>query len=259
MADNARGSRKMNRRHTSAGGKGPVAVAVPRPKRRNVFNRIVENDLIRRLSHEQYQDKVRKVYGGPKGAMLDTFSRISGHLQFGERLLRKRRFDLTGCRDILDVGSGMGQIIGHLLKYADRDAHITGIDLSSPMLRRAHRRLRSVRPRLVAADLTNLPFADASFDCITCGYVIEHLPDVRVGLAELARVMSPGGRMLLFATEDNFTGAWTSRMWCCRTYNRAELLGQCEQFGLCLRQELWFTPMHKALRAGGICVELQRR
>ncbi|MCE9553804.1 MAG: hypothetical protein K8T91_10585, partial [Planctomycetes bacterium] len=80
MADNARGSRKLSRRHTSADSKGPVAVAVPRPKRRNVFNRIVENDLIRKLSHEQYQDKVRKVYGGPKGAMLDTFSRISGHL-----------------------------------------------------------------------------------------------------------------------------------------------------------------------------------
>jgi len=94
---------------------------------------------------------------------------------------------------------------------------------------------------------------------VTCGYVIEHLPDVRVGLAELAPVMSPGGRMLLFTTEDNFTGAWTSRMGCCRTYNRAELLGTCEHVGLMLQQELWFTPMHRVLRAGGICVELQRQ
>jgi len=257
MADKARGLHKLRPRRSRAASQ-PAAVAVPHAKRRNVFNRIVENDLIRRLSHEQYQDKVREVYGGPKGAMLDTFSRISGHLQFGERLLRKRRFDLSGCRDILDVGSGMGQIIGHLLKYADYDAHITGIDISSPMLRRARRKLRSARPRLVAADLGRLPFRDGAFDCVTCGYVLEHLPDVRQGLMELSRVMAPGGRMLLFTTEDNFTGAWTSRMWCCRTYNRAELLDLCEQSGLSLRQELWFTPMHKALRAGGICVELVR-
>lgn len=260
MLDKApHGSRKSTRRQTSSGGKRPAAVAVAAPRRRKVINRIVENDSIRRLTHEQYQEKVRRVYGGPKGAMLDTFSRISGHLQFGERILKKRRFDLAGCRDVLDIGSGMGQILGHLLKYADPEARITGIDISSAMLRRAKRRLRSLRPRLMAADVAQLPFADGSFDCVTCGYVIEHLPDVRVGLSELARVMVLGGRMLLFATEDNFSGAWTSRMWCCRTFNRAELLAQCEQVGLVLRQELWFTPVHKAIRAGGICVELVRK
>ena len=141
---------------------------------------------------------------------------------------------------------------------ADADAAITGCDISSEMLRRARLRLKSDRPRLMSADLAHLPFADGSFDCVTCGYVLEHLPDARLGLTELSRVLSSGGRMLLFTTEDNFTGAWTSRMWCCRTYNRAELLALCEQLGLSLRQELWFTRMHKALHAGGICVELQR-
>ena len=231
----------------------------PLPKRRKVFNKLVENKLIQRVSYEQYRHKVRQVYGGPKGAMLDTFSKLSGQFQFGERLLRKRRFDLSGCRNILDVGSGMGQIVGHLLKYADTSSQITGIDLSSRMLRRAGRKLRSLRPRFVAADLAHLPFADGSFDCVTCGYVLEHLPEARVGLNELARVMAQGGRLLLFTTEDNFGGAWTSRMWCCRTYNRAELLEICHDVGLQLRQELWFTPMHKVLRAGGICVELQKQ
>lgn len=247
------------RRQRNRQDRRPTAIAISAPRRRNVFNRIVESDLIERVTVEQYQNKVQEVYGGPKGAMLDTFSRISGHLQFGERLFRQRRFDLAGCKQILDIGSGAGQMLGHLLKYAERDAEITGIDISSTMLRRARRRLRSQRPQLVAADVSRLPFATGAFDTITCGYVIEHLPDARLGLTELARVLCPGGRMLLFATEDNFTGAWTSRMWCCRTYNRTELLAMCEQIGLSLRQELWFTRMHKALRAGGICVELQRR
>jgi hypothetical protein len=53
-------------------------------------------------------------------------------------------------------------------------------------------------------------------------------------------------------------GAWTSMMWCCRTYNRKELYATCEQAGLQIHKELWFTPVHRALRAGGICVELIR-
>jgi len=127
------------------------------------------------------------------------------------------------------------------------------------MLRRARNRLKSDRPRFVVADLSRLPFADASFDCITCGYVLEHLPDARLGLSELSRVMRHGGRMLLLATEDTFSGAWTSRMWCCRTYNRRELSRICEELGLCWHRELWFTPMHKVFRAGGICVELLKK
>jgi hypothetical protein len=77
-------------------------------------------------------------------------------------------------------------------------------------------------------------------------------------LAEIARVLRPGGKMLLLTTEDNFSGAWTSRMWYCRTYNRRELHNLCEELGLRWNNELWFTRMHKAFRAGGICVEIQR-
>ena len=97
----------------------------------------------------------------------------------------------------------------------------------------------------VAADLSRLPFADESFDCVTCGYVLEHLPEARPGLAELARVMRPGARMLLLTTEDNFSGAWTSRVWFCRTYNRRELCKTCEELGLKWKKEIWFTRMHK--------------
>ena len=94
-------------------------------------------------------------------------------------MFRERKFDLRGARRILDVGSGAGQIAKHLIKYADPEAEITCFDLSHEMLRRARNRLKSDRPRFVVADLTRLPFADGSFDCVTCGYVLEHLPDAR--------------------------------------------------------------------------------
>ena len=227
-------------------------------RRRASLNRMIENDLIKRLSFDEYRHKVKRVYSGPQGAILSTCSMLTLHVPLGERFFRTRKFDLRGLRSILDVGSGAGQIAQHLLKYADRRAHITCTDLSHQMLRRARHRLKSPRPDFVAADLHLLPFADGSFDCITCGYVLEHLPDPQPGLAEMARVLSRGGRMFLLTTEDNFTGAWTSRFWYCRTYNRKELLSQCEAVGLHCKQELWFTKMHKAIRAGGICVELEK-
>jgi ubiquinone/menaquinone biosynthesis C-methylase UbiE len=228
-------------------------------KKKPVFYRFLESDLIRRLSYEEYRLKVRGVYAGPRGAFLATCSMLSLHAPLGERLFRERKFDLRGARRILDVGSGAGQIAKHLLKYADRDAEITCLDLSPEMLRRGRQRMKSFRPVYLAADLSQLPFADRSFDCVTCGYVLEHLPDPRAGLAELSRVMVSGGRMLLLTTEESFGGAWTSYIWHCRTYNRDELLRVCRELGLFPRQELWFTRMHKLLRAGGICVELEKR
>jgi ubiquinone/menaquinone biosynthesis C-methylase UbiE len=226
------------------------------PRREKSLRRLIEDRLYQKVSYREYREKVRHVYDGPQGAILATCSVLSLHAPLGDRLLRERKFDLRGARDILDVGSGAGQIARHLLKYADPEANITCFDLSTEMLRRARLRLKSDRPRFVAADLSMLPFADASFDCVTCGYVLEHLPDPRVGLSELARVMKPGAKMLLLTTEDNLSGAWTSRIWRCRTYNRRELARICEELGLKWRKELWFTRMHQVLRAGGICVEI---
>ena len=177
---------KTERRHSS---RPRRHLSSPGRQRKPVLNRLLEHRLIGRVSFEEYREKVRDVYDGPQGALLATCSMLSLHTPLGARLFRERKFDLRGARHILDVGSGAGQIAQHLIKYADPAADITCFDLSHEMLRRARNRLKSDRPRFVVADLTRLPFADASFDCVTCGYVLEHLPDARLGLAELSRVM----------------------------------------------------------------------
>jgi len=230
-----------------------------KPQRpRKALHKLIKNDMILRVSEDEYRRKVKRVYAGPRGAILATCSTLSLHVPLGERIFRTRKFDLRGLRSILDVGSGAGQIARHLVRYADPAAEVTCIDLSHHMLRRARNRLKGDRPEFVAADLARLPFADAAFDCVTCGYVLEHLADPETGLAEIARVLEPGGRLLLLTTEDNLSGAWTSRIWYCRTYNRQELLKLCEGLGLLCKQELWYTKMHRAMRAGGICVELEK-
>ncbi|MGE3317392.1 MAG: class I SAM-dependent methyltransferase, partial [Planctomycetaceae bacterium] len=215
----------------------------PRKKRKlakTAFRRLVEFQGIRRLSLRQYRDHVRDLYDGPAGAVLAMASLVSLHEPLMGHILRARKFDVTKHRRILDVGSGAGQILGHLLRFTRPDTELVGFDLSHAMLRRARLRLKSQRPSYVTGDLMHLPFADDTFDCATCGYVIEHLPDPRPGLKEIERVLRPGGSVLILATEDTFSGALTSRTWKCRTYNRAELKRACEDSGVPWKSQLWF-------------------
>ena len=225
---------------------------------RKTLRRLVEFREINRASLQQYRNRIRHLYDGPAGAVLVIGSLMSLHEPLVGRMFRRRKFDVSGCRNILDVGSGAGQILGHLLKRTDPGTQLVAFDLSHQMLRRARTRLASSRPSYVTGDLTQLPFADASFDCITCGWVIEHLPDPRPGLRELSRVLQPGGRLLLLATEDTLPGMFVSRTWKCRTYNRRELRAACDEVGLPWRSQLWFTPIHRFFKMGGILVEAHK-
>src|SRR5262249_56052842 len=124
------------------------------------------------------------------------------HEALAGRLIRPEAFDVRGCRRILDAGCGNGRYSRFLLKHADADARLTAFDLSANMLARARRRLASDRVTFAAADLTRLPYADAGFDAVVCGWVLEHLPDPRPGLRELARGMRARGKLLLMCTQD---------------------------------------------------------
>jgi ubiquinone/menaquinone biosynthesis C-methylase UbiE len=123
------------------------------------------------------------------------------------------------------------------------------------MLCRARHRLKSHRPIYISGDMMRMPFAENSFDCVTCGWVLEHLPDPTPGLSEIERVLRPGGSALILATEDTFSGAVVSRTWKCRTYNRDELQKNCEGVGLLWQEQFWFTRVHRFFKMGGILVQ----
>lgn len=232
----------------------PVITPLP-PPARPAFRRFIESNATRTADPLHSRHVSRKVYDGPAGAVLHFASLVSLHEPLLGALLRRGTFDVSRFGSILDVGSGAGQILGHLLRESRPDAAIVAADLSPRMLRRARNRIKSSRPVYAAADLTHLPFADGSFDLVTCGWVIEHLPDPEPGLREMCRVLAPGGSLLLLATEDTVTGALNSRTWKCRTYNRAELMAACERSGLAWQRQYWLSPFHKLLRIGGIIVE----
>lgn len=213
---------------------------------------------MRRLSLTNYRTRVRKLYDGPAGAMLAFGSLLSLHEPLVGRIFREGKFEVGRYASILDVGSGAGQILRHLVKRAAPEAKLIAFDLSAGMLRRARNRLKSDRPLYVAGDMMRMPFADASFDCVTCGWVLEHLPDPRPGLQEIARVLKPGGSALILATEDTLSGAFVSRTWKCRTYNRDDLRSACEESGLQWEEQLWFTRIHRFFKMGGILFSVRK-
>ena len=228
------------------------------PPRARGLTGALESREPQRRSLKEYKSFIRNHYDGFAGALTAVTGVLTGHEALAGRLIRPGAFDVRGCKRLLDAGCGNGRYSRFLLKEADPDALLTGFDYSQQMLRRARERLHSDRVTHVAADLTRLPYADAAFDAVVCGWVLEHLPDPRPGLRELARVLRPGGKLLLLATEDTLTGAMCSRLWHCRTYNRAELRRVCAECGLGWERELWFSRLHASLGLGGIIVELRR-
>ncbi|HTU20847.1 MAG TPA: class I SAM-dependent methyltransferase [Gemmataceae bacterium] len=219
---------------------------------------VLESSEPRRRPFDAYRRFIQNHYDGLPGALTSVTGLLTGHEALAGRLIRSGAFDVRGCKRILDAACGNGRYSRFLLRNADADAVITSFDLSPRMLQRARARLKSERVSHAVADLTRLPYADASFDAVVCGWVLEHLPDPRLGLRELARVLTPGGKLLLLSTEDTLTGAMCSRLWHCRTYNRVELRQVCTECGLRWEREMWFSDMHRLLKLGGIIVELRR-
>jgi SAM-dependent methyltransferase len=230
----------------------------PSARRSRKLTKILESSQPRRRPFGEYRNFIRAHYDGLPGALTAVTGLVTGHEALAGRLIRPGAFDVRGCKRILDAACGNGRYSKFLLRHADPGAVLTAFDLSPGMLRRARARLHDGRVSYAVADLTRLPYGDGSFDAVVCGWVLEHLPDPTPGLCELARVLAPGGKLLLLSTEDTLGGAVCSRLWHCRTYNRADLKAHCAACGLRWERELWFSGMHRLLKMGGIIVELRK-
>jgi SAM-dependent methyltransferase len=104
-------------------------------------------------------------------------------------------------RRILEVGCGPGSDIPSLGSASNGD--VVGVDLSATMLAAAGRSLAgSSSPcLLVQADAARLPFPDGAFDGVRAERVLQHCPDPRSCVAEFARVVRIGGRIVLADTD----------------------------------------------------------
>ncbi len=119
---------------------------------------------------------------------------------------------------VLDVACGTGMVSAELLRRAP--VALVALDQSAQMLGAARRRFAGSAVELVQGSAEALPFADATFDAVTFTYLLRYVDEPRATVAELARVLRPGGRIasLEFGVPP---ALWARSLW--RLYTRVGL------------------------------------
>ena len=110
--------------------------------------------------------------------------------------LKRYEFALPYCRDavVLDAGCGVGYGTAYLANVAQR---VVGVDVSDDAVSYARAHYAAANVEFLIADVLELPFAEDSFDTVCSFEIVEHVADAEGFVAELARVLKPGGRLVL--------------------------------------------------------------
>lgn len=175
---------------------------------------------IKRL--EDLQQRIEKVNGAPFDKIVteiyeDPVFPIHQHLgqAFRNQATGRWTFVLDALAELefppgrfCDVGCGSGILLGDVLeRYPETQG--TGIDVSKAVLAHAGRVLQArelgSRPGLILGDIRQLPLPSNHYDFVIALEILEHLPDPQDGIAELARILVPGGWLVSSVPIDNPT------------------------------------------------------
>jgi len=134
-------------------------------------------------------------------ALAPDYDRLRPAGEGWQELAGRALAALEGARRLLDVGCGTGRFA--VLAAERLGARVWGVDRSAEMLREARARPGSARVGWRQADATGLPFKDGWFDAVHSHLVLHLIDDVPAAVAEMRRVLAPGGRVVLgtFAPE----------------------------------------------------------
>ncbi len=114
--------------------------------------------------------------------------------------------DLRGGR-VLDVGCGKGRF-ARILKERNPDASIVGLDLAEAMLRFVPKEIAPC-----SASMTDLPFANRSFDAVYATESLEHAVDIERAVSEICRVVKPGGKIVIIDKNAEHWGRLKTPAW----------------------------------------------
>lgn len=153
-------------------------------------------------------------FSGQSGHSAEYFGDTRDHWWNRDYLaLLAKRWRLSEVRDALDVGCGVGHwgmLIGEQLPA---EARVTGVDREPAWVAKAAERAAARglggRYRYLQGTAESLPFDDASFDLVTCQTVLIHVASPRAVLAEMVRVLRPGG-VVAVCEPNNLTNALMS-------------------------------------------------
>lgn len=151
-------------------------------------------------------------------------------------------WDVLAGKSVLECGCGAGRFTEVLL---NQGAKVTSVDLSSAVDANAENFPLSDRHEIAQADIMALPYAEGSFDFVLCVGVVQHTPNTEKAIAELYRVVKPGGLLVI----DHYTfelSLLTKSSW----LFRAVLKRLPPEKGIRATERLVKTllPMHKAVR-----------
>ncbi len=138
------------------------------------------------------RDPSRDLWEDHAGWWIDGFT-AGADPEYEEQILPLAAAELGEAQSILDIGCGDGQISRMMAAVG---AQVVGVDPTWNQIRVAHERGGGASYLRTTAD--ELPFADASFDAAVACLVFEHIDALDGAIAEVARVVKPGGRFCFF-------------------------------------------------------------
>jgi ubiquinone/menaquinone biosynthesis C-methylase UbiE len=126
-----------------------------------------------------------------------AFKLFGGSLNNLVRIQGRRAMEFAGGQPILDMPVGTAYFAADVAR--SYPGLVVGVDIAEGMVRQARvvARRAGARLEVVQADAHHLPFPDESFAAILCSNGLQVIPDLRASIAELARVLAPGGTLLI--------------------------------------------------------------
>lgn len=145
-------------------------------------------------------DQVREMFD----SIAPAYDFMNRAMTFGiDRLWRRKAVGLLRREphgEILDIATGTGDLAILMAKRLS-PCRVTGVDLSEGMVEIGRRKVAEqgldASVSLGIGDCLALPFADGSFDCVTCAYGVRNFQDLSAGYREMLRVLRPGGRIVI--------------------------------------------------------------
>jgi SAM-dependent methyltransferase len=145
---------------------------------------------------------------GSYDAVAESFAHFTGIVTkpLAETMVRLASLPSRG--KVLDIGTGSGIVALSVVEQTS-DVSVTGIDLSDGLLAIAQRHATPGRIQFAKADAEVLPFPDRFFDAVISLFALMHFPDPERALAEMYRVLKPGGRLVIGIGSAPPWSSWT--------------------------------------------------
>jgi SAM-dependent methyltransferase len=136
---------------------------------------------------------------------LDAFGRIPESIALRNEIVCL--LALTCGESVVDVGCGLGHLCSTMASIVGQTGRVEGVDIAPELIAGAQRRNDCSWLSYHVGDALALEYGDRTFDALTCVQVAEYLPRADIAIREAYRVLKPGGRAVLVATD------WDAVIW----------------------------------------------